>query len=180
MTFKSLLMMVTMAAMASANAAIVFNGEFTGANGDPSSEGWDLSATAELNDYYGRNSVRGGTSSGEDSFLYQDVSLNAGGLYRLTFDAYSVTDVDSSRGIDVFLGDTPLYSRSGDLPVEWTSSSVDFTATAESRLKFVLHDRSSVVALSRVSIQSLQAVPEPGTWTALGLGATALLRRRRR
>ena len=177
MRFKSFFTLATIAAVAAANAAIVFNGNFTGKDGAPSSEGWTLNESTEVNPYHDRNNVRGGTNNGLDGLLTQEIALQAGKAYRLTFDAFGNQGPGSGNRLNVTLGDDLIFFRDNDLSSDWTTYTTEFTAGSASLLGFTFRDRYSSISVTNVSVE---AVPEPATCAAVGLGALGLLRRRKR
>lgn len=109
-------------------------------------------------------------------FLYVDfgssrvMTVDLGAAY---VDWYNQFGVKRQGGPHFWTLDTPTIDLSSYL--DGTTKALTFTVINDAT-----PSSSSSAWIDNVSIQARQAVPEPGTFAALGLGAAALLRRRHR
>ena len=117
--------------------------------------------------------------SGGGASLSQDLATVAGRTYRFSYFLNNVYTVNNDFTV-AFGGQTVMSGagpQTGAVGV-YTAYSFDVTATSNvSTISFTIGNDLSSIGLDDVSVQT---VPEPASMAALGLGALALLRRRKR
>jgi MYXO-CTERM domain-containing protein len=126
------------------------------------------------NDYFGM----GQTSQSSESDFYQDVATVVGQQYVASCWAYE-EDPSSPGCITVTFGGAQVGPASGIVAGTYTQYSGTFTATSTTtRLESTGWELAEWVISDDYSVTAVQT-PEPASMAVLGLGALALIRRRR-
>ena len=191
--------LTVMAATVSFGAELVTNGDF---EATPPDLGWTVSGTTIIGDWSGSvvssagnlgpptNTAWLGGVNGTDDQLRQTVTSVNGGTATFSFDLfYTNEDGPNFDLFLVYLDSVLIYSQDlGDsFPVTLYGPnhiSVDVSDQMDGGSKDILFEVLTDGSLpcsafvDNVSIQT--AVPEPASLTALGLGALAVLRRRKK
>jgi hypothetical protein len=125
----------------------------------------------------------GATSAAGAEDIYQDLTTVSGTTYNVSFWAFDQDPATTAENLLVTFGSNTVFNG---IPQRGTTSTANyaqytgsFVATsAITRLEINAWEASWYINVDDVSVQA-QAVPEPASMAALGLGALALVRRRR-
>lgn len=175
---KHIAVLAMACALATAALGQIVNGGFE--TGDFT--GWTIDSHSiylEVDSYYNHSggfAARfGAVSPAYGDQIHQDLSTG-GGLYTLSFWAIDPYESGYSRAaFKVMWGDTVLYDA--DPPTSYTQYS--FVVQGHNGDRLTIAGWNSPAG-SWIDDISLEPVPEPASLAALGIGALALLRRRRR
>ncbi len=122
----------------------------------------------------------GATSSTDQSDVFQDIATTVGTTYTVSVWALDLNPADATAGFNATFGGTTFAARGPSLTSAYTQFSANIVATsALTRLEFTGYEATQYIQVDDFSVQA-QAVPEPASMAALGLGVVALLRRRRK
>ncbi len=176
LTVGSTVLLLGLAASASASTNLVVNGGFE--TGDFS--GWTLSgnlgytfvSSSPNNPHSGSYAAQLG-AVGSDDILSQTISTKSGILYNLSFwhiyDPLALPPGDFSVEWD---GDTiygPIVTTDPPSPQVWTEYTFSVVGTGEDTLSFYSRNDPSYQGLDDVSV-SAGGVPEPAAWVMMLLG----------
>ncbi len=179
---KALFALATFGVLAvSANAVnIVSNGSFETSD----FSGWTLVGDP-LNNFVDTGFSSDGTFAawlgevGGTGTLSQTIATVVGQAYTFSFDFAGDGDSPSSFAA-AFGSNTVLSVVDPAFDLNYNTYSYSVTATsALTNVQFTFQDDAFYVNLDNVQV-SAQAVPEPASFVALGMGAVALIRRRRK
>ncbi|HWA82031.1 MAG TPA: carbohydrate binding domain-containing protein [Fimbriimonadaceae bacterium] len=125
----------------------------------------------------------GATSAGDAEDFYQDVATTAGTSYHVSFWAFDQDPQATTENLLVTFGTNTVFNgipqRGTTSTANWAQYSGDFVATSGStRLEINGWEQSWYINADDFSVTA-NAVPEPASMAVLGLGALALIRRRR-
>lgn len=130
-----------------------------------------------------------GASGNNEAISATPVALTAG-IYTLgaalIYDEHNSLGFSNPAAVDVYLKQgAGAYGLVGTLaantgPDQWELRSVNFQITASDTYTIMLSLASTDLAYIGIDGVGLNPVPEPATMAALGLGAAALVRRRRK
>lgn len=122
----------------------------------------------------------GATSATDQSDVFQDIATVAGTTYTVSVWALDLNPADATAGFNATFDGVSFASRGPSLTNAYTQFSANIVAsTSLTRLEFTGYEASQYILVDDFSVQA-QAVPEPASMAALGLGVVALLRRRRK
>lgn len=143
---------------------VLHQGGFSGVGGSPGTNN-----TGNFHLYMGA------TSATDQTDIYQDIATTIGQSYTVSYWAYDM-DPLSSGGFLVTFGGAAIGP--GRPAAAYTQYTGNFTATAAStRLEVTGWEANQYINADDFSVSP---VPEPASMAILGMGALALLRRRRR
>jgi hypothetical protein len=123
------------------------------------------------NSYFGM----GATSVGTQSDFQQTIATVVGTTYTVSFWGFD-QDPASAGGFQVTFGGTVVGVRPGASPYQQFTANVVATSTS-TILRATGWEANQWIITDDYSVQA--AVPEPASMAVLGLGAVALIRRRR-
>ena len=180
--------LVVLAVAGSASANLVTNGGFEadaynmgGYNVPATVTGWtQIGQVAGIGKGYLSSpsqeiDLSGVTDDASGTGLYQDLMTVAGQKYSLSLNVYTGGNLGHSGGVDVKIGDAALATNLQGY--DRTAQTLSFTATGATTRLTLASNHGNVSHVDNVNVQ---AVPEPASMAALGLGALGLLKRRRK
>lgn len=124
-----------------------------------------------------------GAPSPDSAVWSQTIAVQPNTDYRISFFLAEISTPASLASIDVRQGLLSLGSFQAPSAQDvWEGHTLTWNSRANTVLALSLHDLNTAGSYNDFALDdiSVQAVPEPTTLAALGLGAVALLRRRRR
>lgn len=181
-SLRSLSLLVVASAAVAAQANLINNGSFE--TGDLT--GWNVtspdgflfvdtgfSSEGNFAVFFGDLQASGGGS------ITQSIATVPGQKYTFSYDFAG--DGDTPSGFEAKFGTTTVFSVTNPaFDLDYITQSYTVTATsALTVVSFAGYDDDFFINLDNVSVTA-QAVPEPASLAALGLGAVAVLRRRRK
>ena len=191
---KSLLISFLAIAPLAAQANLVINGDFesgatgTHAVGSSLLPGWKVIGKANQNVYLAGNGYLGvktrsldlsGTSDSAGSGVEQTIATVAGQTYNLSFDVYT-GGLKYNGGVDFSVNGTRLGANLQGDEVGNTIKKYKYSFLATSTTTISFRDVTGgwVTHIDNISLTAAP-VPEPASMAVLGLGAMALIRRRK-
>jgi hypothetical protein len=167
---------------------LVVNGGFETSTVSNPPVGWTgvQGGTSGVNDVFGPAATAhsglnlygmGATGVASQTDLFQDITTTIGSTYKASFWAMD-NDPNLTGHLLTSFG-TVQIGPSLSVPNVWTQYSINLTATtALTRLEFTGWEVTDSVLVDDFSVQKV-TTPEPASIAGLGLGALALIRRRR-
>ncbi|HVT14308.1 MAG TPA: PEP-CTERM sorting domain-containing protein [Fimbriimonadaceae bacterium] len=125
----------------------------------------------------------GALSQSDAEDFYQDIATTVGTSYHVSFWAFDQDPSATTENLLVTFGSNTVFNgipqRGTTTTANYAQYSGDFVATSTStRLEVNGFEQSWYINADDFSVQA-NAVPEPASMAVLGLGALALIRRRR-
>lgn len=138
----------------------------------------------DLTDHNWYMLFNGATSSGKKAWTQTIVpALTVGQKYRLSFDVVTAYGNDNAPAeLQLSIGGDQVASVTAPLGTEqWKNVFAEFVFTGANSSANILNVETTATGNDfGIDNISLEAVPEPATLACLGIGAAALLRRRRK
>ena len=188
-TIRASLALVALALAAASSAQLITNGNFE-TDAYPTNgvvqlsklTGWSILSTGDIAGcgagYFGQTSQEidlSGFGDGAGSGIFQTFATVPNAKYTLSLDVFTGTNVGS---VKVMVGSDVLSP--GLAGTVLTNSTFTFTAASQSTTLTLTNTGGSVSQVDNVSVTPVNPAPEPSALAALGLGAMAVLRRRKR